>query len=141
MMRKILYNNYFNIACLVLLVFYSYLFVQDVGSFWFNPEWTTDDALQQVYPFHKAIYPDLFKGDLITMVMEGYLAPLHYYLCFSLTYLIGDAIMMSHWVMLIQVLATLVFIFLAVKHYSEVYWRLAKRLVCSCNCCLSLFFI
>jgi len=70
--------------------------------------------MQQVYAFHEVFHPGIFAGDLITASMMGYLAPLHYYLGYALTWLTKDPIMMSHWVMFIQLSLTLLFIFLTV---------------------------
>lgn len=109
---------FFNLFCFLLLIFYAYCFVDSVSPYWFNPQWTTDDALQQVFPFHKVNYPDLFAGDLITDVMEGYLAPLHYYLSWFVTELTADPIMMSHWLTLMQYVLSLLFVFLLVKHFT-----------------------
>lgn len=99
----------------ILLLAYAYLFWKSVRPYWFHPAWTTDDALQQVYPFLEVIHPGRFEGDLITDVMTGYLAPLHYWICYGLTMLTGDVIMMSHWVMLLQIMLTSLFVFLAVR--------------------------
>lgn len=104
-----------NLLSACLLVGYAYLFVSSISSFWFHKDWTTDDALQQVYPFHEVAHPGLFAGDIVTDVMKGYLAPLHYWLCYGVTMLTGDPIMMSHWVMLIQVVLTAGFIFAAIR--------------------------
>lgn len=99
-----------------LLIGYAYLFISSISNFWFHPHWTTDDALQQVYPFHEVTYPGLFAGDIVTEVMKGYLAPAHYWISYGVTMLTGgDVIMMSHWVMLIQVVLTLGFFFAAVR--------------------------
>lgn len=97
---------------------YLCAYIWDISPYWFNPEWVTDDALQQIYPFHKVYSPALFQGDLITEVMEGYLAPLHYWISYGITRLTGDAIMMSHWVMLIQLVLALSFFFLLVKKHT-----------------------
>ena len=110
--------NIFNAICLVLCVGYLYAFFNSISPFWFNPEWTTDDALQQVYPFYEAITPGRYSGDLITEVMVGYLAPLHYWMSYLITKLTKDPIMMSHWIMLIQVITTLGFFFLLVRKLS-----------------------
>ncbi|MDZ4786360.1 MAG: SseB family protein [bacterium] len=118
-------NQFKNLFCitnlLACIIFFGYLyfFIQDLSPYWFSTKWTTDDAMQQVYPFHEVAYPGLFKDDLPTDVMKGYLAPLHYGLSWILTYLLGDVILMSHTVMLIQILTTVVFIFLAVKNRSS----------------------
>ena len=79
-----------NLLSACLLVGYAYLFVSSISSFWFHKDWTTDDALQQVYPFHEVAHPGLFAGDIVTDVMKGYLAPLHYWLCYGVTMLTGD---------------------------------------------------
>lgn len=94
---------------------YAYLFLNSISSFWFHKDWTTDDALQQVYPFHEVQYPGLFAGDIVTEVMKGYLAPLHYWICYGVTMLTGDPVMMSHWVMLMQVVLTVGFLFVAIR--------------------------
>lgn len=98
-----------------LLLIYSFFFYQDLKPFLFNHQWTTDDALQQVYPFHEALSPELFEGDLPTEVMKGYLAPLHYWLSWGLTKVTGNVIIMSHYVMAIQLGLALLFLFLAVR--------------------------
>ncbi len=82
---------------------------------WFNPRWATDDSLQQAFPFYKAIEPDIFKGDLITRMMEGYLVPVHYWLSYGITKITRDPVMTGHWVMLIQLVLTAGFITAAVK--------------------------
>ena len=94
-----------------LLFYYCYLFWQSIAPYWFHPDWTTDDALQQSFPYWKALYPDLFRDDLITEVMTGYLTPIHYWLNFGLTWLTGSPIMAGHLVMLIQLLVSLAAIF------------------------------
>lgn len=93
---------------------YTYFFVRSVPR-WFNPFWTTDDALQQLYQFHVVKHPELFSGDLVTEVMKGYLAPLHYWLSYLFTYLTGNPIMMGHWLMLLQAHSAMFFLFLAVR--------------------------
>jgi len=82
---------------------------------WFNPRWATDDSLQQAFPFHKAVEPEIFKGDIITQMMEGYLVPVHYWLSYGITKLTRDPVMTGHWVMLIQLVLTAGFITAAVK--------------------------
>lgn len=104
-----------NLLAAALCFGYAYLFLRSISSFWFHKDWTTDDALQQVYPFHEVAHPGLFAGDIVTEVMKGYLAPLHYWLCYGVTMLTGDPIMMSHWVMLIQVVLTVGFLFVAIR--------------------------
>lgn len=102
------------IAILVSVV-YGALFWDSIAPFWFNPGWTTDDAMQQVYPFNKAIYPDLFNGEFVSSLMERYLTPIHYWLGIGLTHLTGDPVMTAHWMMLIQIGLALVGMFLAVR--------------------------
>jgi len=102
------------VMCL-LMAAYGAAFYSGISQYWFHPGWTTDDALQQVYPFHEVLHPQIFKDDITTEVMKGYLAPAHYYLCYAITWLVGDPIMMSHWVMLIQVILTLSLLFAAVR--------------------------
>ena len=105
----------FGVFAVAFTAWYALKFCAVIAPFWFNPQWTTDDALQQVYPFHEALTPGTFEGDLITEVMVGYLAPAHYWLSYGITILTGDPIMMSHWVMLIQVVLTLGFLYGAVR--------------------------
>jgi len=105
-----------NVLFAALALGYIYLFVQDISPFWFDRDWTTDDAMQQVFPFHAVHYPHIFEGDLIYTAMKGYLAPLHFWLGYGITWLTADPIMTAHWMMLIQILAASVFLFLAVKH-------------------------
>jgi hypothetical protein len=50
---------------------YGYLFYDSIRPYWFHRGWTTDDALQQVFPFHEVVQPGVFTGDLITEVMSG----------------------------------------------------------------------
>lgn len=112
-------RTYFNIASALLCLGYVFAFIYDLKDFWFNPDWTTDDALQQTYIFHKVFNPDLFAGDLITEVMTGYLFPLHYWLTYLVTYLCADPVMTAHWVMFIQIALTLAFIFLLVRNLTD----------------------
>lgn len=94
--------------------YYLYLFWASFDGRWFNPHWTTDDAVQQIYPFWKVLDASLYPNDLITRVMEGYLAPLHYWLGAVITRLTADPIMTGHWMMFIQLTASLIFLFLSV---------------------------
>ena len=98
---------------------YIFLFAKSLSPAWFNPEYLTDDALQQSYPFHKIYHPGIFDGDLITEAMEGYLAPLHYWLHYGITYLTASPILTGHYVMLIQITLAALFIFLAVTSLSN----------------------
>ena len=116
-------NLFFNVAGIIFGIGYLVLYIQDISPYWFNPQWLTDDALQQIYPFHKIKHPEVFKGDLITQVMEGYLAPLHYGISYLITYLTGDPIMMAHYLMLLQLLMVLVPFVLFVKHLTN--WGVA----------------
>lgn len=94
---------------------YAYLFCKSIAPYWFNPGWTTDDALQQVYPFHEVQHPGRFSGDIITQVMTGYLTPIHYWLSYGITYLTGDPMMMAHWMMLLQIVLAVGFMMAAVN--------------------------
>ena len=105
----------FNLLAAGILLVYAYFFFKGLSPYWFNPEWTTDDALQQVFPLHEALEPGVFKGDLIYETMKGYLAPVHYWLSYFLTKLTGNPIMAAHWLMLLQVSLTLLFLFLLVR--------------------------
>ncbi|MEZ4754762.1 MAG: hypothetical protein R3A13_10725 [Bdellovibrionota bacterium] len=97
---------------------YAYAFWKSVSPYWFHPHWTTDDALQQLFPFHEVTNPGIFSGDIIYDLIIGYLAPVHYWLSYGITYLTGDPMMMGHWVMLIQALIAVGFLFLAVREYA-----------------------
>jgi hypothetical protein len=102
-------------ATAVLFVGFSFLFVRAVGDRWFNGNWTTDDALQQTYPFSKVLDPLLFKNDLVTTLMEGYLTPLHYGVSALFTRIIGDPIQAGHAVHVVQLLLSLLFVMGAVR--------------------------
>lgn len=102
----------------LLFVVYAALFAYDIRDRWFSPVWTTDDALQQLYPFHKIQHPSLFQDDVITTVMEGYLPPLHYWVTYLCAYLTGDPIIAGHWVMALQLAGALLFLFLLVRHFA-----------------------
>lgn len=101
----------FGIAALI----YIYFFIAGLSPYWFNPDWTTDDALQQLYPFHKALHAGLFHNDIVTTMMESYLAPIHYWLSCLITIVTKDPVMMGHWMMLLQVIGASLFVFLAVR--------------------------
>ena len=94
---------------------YACLLIRNIGPYWFDSRWTTDDALQQLFPFHAVTHPHLFAGDLVYEAMRGYLAPLHYALGATLTYLTKSPIMTGHWVMLVQFTLSAWCLFLAVK--------------------------
>lgn len=111
-------RNAFPILFGICFVIYAYAFWKSVSPYWFHPHWTTDDSLQQLFPFHEVMNPGIFKGDLIYDLIVGYLAPAHYWLSYGITYLTQDPMMMGHWVMLIQALIAVGFIFLAVREYA-----------------------
>lgn len=118
----------------LIFVFYAYCFWERVSEFWFNPAWTTDDGLQQLYPFHKVFHPTLFQNDIITEMVEGYLPPIHYGLSELFTWLSGDPIMMGHWLMLIQIASALLFLFFAIRRaagtapaFFAITWMLHTR--------------
>ncbi len=120
-------------SCL-LLVSYGIAFVYSLKGRWFDPLWTTDDATQQTYPLFDALFPDLFQNDLVTEVMRGCLPTLHYWISYGITALTRDPIMTGHWVMLIQVLLAVGFMFMAVRAWSSnvpaalaVLWLLHSR--------------
>ncbi|RIL11518.1 MAG: hypothetical protein DCC75_02160, partial [Proteobacteria bacterium] len=112
--KQLLYPALFALGALT----YLFLLWEDLGRFWFHPHWTTDDALQQVFPFYEVIYPGRFKGDPIYELMLGYLAPLHYWVGAALTWVHQDPIMAAHWVTLIQLALAMTFLFLAVRAAS-----------------------
>lgn len=101
-----------------LLITYAALFLKSIAPFWFNPRWTTDDGVQQLFPFFAVLDPAPWQGDLIYEVMRGYLAPLHYALGASITLITRDPIMTGHVMMLIQLLLTLAFLFLALRRVA-----------------------
>ena len=104
-----------DVLCAALCVVYAFLFVKGIAPYWFNPLWTTDDALQQAFPFYNVYHPEVFAGDLVAQTMQGYLAPLHLWLGYGITWFVKDPIMTCHWIMLIQVALTVWFLFLAVR--------------------------
>ncbi len=108
-----------NIVCVLAMIAYLVLFGYSLSPYWFHQDWVTDDSFQQIYPFLKVHQPELFAGDLITDVMEGYLAPAHYWLAYGITYLTGSPIMMSHWMMLLQVGLSVTFLFCFVKKIAD----------------------
>ncbi len=101
-------------------LFYVIILYNDLSKFILNPAYLTDDAFQQTYPFYEIFYPDVFKGDVLTDVMKGYLAPLHWGVTYIITWLVGDPILAGHYVMLLQVFLSCMFLFLAVKHWAGV---------------------
>ncbi len=104
-----------NIIGFSALLIYSLLFLLDISPYWFSPDWITDDAMQQVYQFHDVYNPGIFQGDIITQSMNLYLAPLHYWMAYGITIISKDPIIMAHWMMLIQVALTVLFIFLTIN--------------------------
>lgn len=104
-----------NIISLCLLVIYAVLFVDGISPYWFNPRWTTDDGVQQLFPFFSVLEPEIFRDDLIHEVMLGYLAPLHFGLGALITLATKDPIMTGHYMFLLQILLSLGFLFAAVK--------------------------
>jgi hypothetical protein len=118
-MIKIKTKQQFNSLTILLCIAYCYFFIVSLDGRWFSLEWTSDDAVQQAYPFHEVFIPNLFENDLITEVMKGYLPPIHYWLTYFLTYLTGSPIMAGHWVMFIQLSLTLFFIVLTVKNVCQ----------------------
>lgn len=123
------------LAFFVFMAWYGWIWFKRISPWWFHPAWTTDDAVQQLYPLYKAIYPDIFRGDYITDMMERYLAPLHYWISFYLTKLTASPIMTGHWVMLIQLVLGLLFLALTVKRlagwiptFFALTWTLHSRL-------------
>lgn len=108
-------------AFIVCALIYAGMFVRTASGPWFNPRLTNDDAQQQLYPLYRAIDPELFNNDLVTKCMEGYLAPLHYAISYSITLLTADPVMTGHWVMFIQFCLGLLFIFGTVRAYAGYY--------------------
>lgn len=99
----------------VLTVTYVVMFYNNVGHFFFNPRYATDDALQQLFPFNKVLYPGLFEGDIVTEAMEQYLNPIHWWLYVGITKLTLDPFMTAHVVNFIQLAISCTFIFLACR--------------------------
>jgi hypothetical protein len=99
----------------VVLCAYAFLFVSSISSFWFNPGWTSDDAMQQVYQFNEAIHPGLFNDDFVSSLMTRYLTPIHYWLGMGITELTQAPIMTAHWMMLLQISLSLLGMFLVVR--------------------------
>ncbi len=117
-----------------LTAIYVFLFYKSIQPYLFNPTWTTDDALQQTFPFYKTLYPNIFQNDLPTQMMESYLTPLHYWITYFITLLTNDPIIAGHWVMLIQLFLTILFLFLAIRSsvglapaFFSVVWFLHTR--------------
>lgn len=118
--NKILKSNFpiITVICFLIFVFYAVILYIDLSEFLFNREYTTDDAFQQTYPFYEIFYPEIFKGDMLTDIMKGYLAPIHWWVTYAITWLVGDPILASHYVMFIQIILSCIFLFLAIKHFA-----------------------
>ena len=93
---------------------YAYFLFMAIRPYWFNPQWTTDDATQQIFPFHAAVHPGIFQGDFIYEAMRGYLAAGHFAIGYAVTWLTRDAVMTGHWLMLGQLVLISVFIVILV---------------------------
>ncbi|MGI6524561.1 MAG: hypothetical protein ACOX2O_04605 [Bdellovibrionota bacterium] len=106
---------FFKIFLLISVCSYGFLAWKTVAPFWFNLSYSTNDAYQQVYPFHKVLNPLLFKDDVITEYMQLYLPPLHYLICSVITWLSSNVILMSHIVTLLQISLLILFMFLGVR--------------------------
>ena len=124
-----------NLICCGLCLLYTYLFIKSLSPYWFSPKWTTDDALQQAFPFHAVHHPHIFEGDLLYNAMKGYLPPLHRLIAGAITWFSADPIMTGHWVMLLQISLSVIFVFLAVQSmtcaapaFLAVTWLLHTRL-------------
>jgi len=66
-------SRHFSIPAAVfagIFVLYLAAFYSGIREYWFSPDWATDDSMQQIFPFYKALHPGLFEGDLITKMME-----------------------------------------------------------------------
>jgi len=111
----------FKLFSIFITIFYFFVFYKDLAPYLFNSEWTTDDALQQSYIFHEIWIKDLFKGDLITDVMKGYLAPIHYWVSYFFTYFTKSPILGGHFVMALQLGLALFFIFKISKKFTNSY--------------------
>lgn len=108
-----------NLIFLALLAVYIAFYFISYPSPLFSDLFAGNDARQQLFPLYRAINSDAFEGDLIYTSMKGYLAPLHYYLSYAITLLTQSPIMTGHWVMMIQLTLTVVFVFLAVAKISS----------------------
>jgi hypothetical protein len=97
------------------LAWYGTLFYRGIEHAWFSPRWTTDDALQQQFPFYEVLYPGRFSGDLLYEAMNTYLAPLHRVIGTFATLLTGSPIMAGHWIMALQLALSAICIVLAVR--------------------------
>jgi hypothetical protein len=109
------YFTFANALALSLFVLYAVLFVEGIAPYWFNPRWTTDDGVQQLFPFYSVLEPEIFRGDLIHEVMQGYLAPLHFGIGALITLATKDPIMTGHYLFLLQLVLALGFLFATVR--------------------------
>ena len=120
-----------NILALTALIAYTWVFlfglrtnalgdIQGISQWWFHRDWSTDDAMQQTFMFHDIFHPGIFKGDIITTMMSSYLPPIHYGLMYVLTCVTHDPIMAGHWIMALQLLLTLGFIYAAVRSRASI---------------------
>ncbi|RME59387.1 MAG: hypothetical protein D6780_05190, partial [Candidatus Dadabacteria bacterium] len=107
------------LASFSLFIYYFYLLYQRIRPFYLHPGWTTDDALQQTFPFWEAVYPDLFKGDLIAEVMKGSNGPVHLRLGMFITRFTQNPVMTAHILGTIQLFITLTALFFAVRRVSS----------------------
>jgi hypothetical protein len=130
-MKNIYFLKYFPAF---FLLFYCILLFWNLLPYWFNPNWTTDDARQQLFIFHEAIHPGRFSGDIIYEAMKGYFGPLAYWIGYGITKLTHDPIMTGHWVMAIQLVLTCAFSFLILRVLTNnyvacfgVFWLLHTR--------------
>ena len=105
----------------LLLGVYFFCFLNQIDWRWFNSEWTTDDAVQQSYIFYEVFEPDIWADDLITTVMRGYLAPVHYAVTYWATYFTGDPIMAGHVVMALQLGLTCLLLCLGIRAFTDSY--------------------
>lgn len=113
------FNVFIITSSLLLFAIYAYFFFHSLADYWFNPLYTTDDGLQQLFPLYEAVYPGSFAGDIIYTSMAAYLAPLHYWISYGITLLTRDPNLTGHWVMLIQFSLAVSFLFFAVLRLSS----------------------
>jgi hypothetical protein len=104
----------------LLLLCYSWAFFAGIAPYWFSHYWTTDDAMQQSFPFLKAYIAGVFVNDPVTQAMEGYLTPLHYWLSYGITLFTRDPVMTGHCVMFVQLALTLYFVYFAVRNRAGI---------------------
>lgn len=108
-----------NLIIFGLMCAYFVMFIQSLQGRWFDPRWTNDDSLQQAFIFHEVIDPGVFTpDDMISDMMKHYVPPIHYWIGMGLTKLTQSPVMTGHWIMLIQVVLALGFLFAAVQRAS-----------------------